>query len=125
MLRYTALVLERSGKIPWEATCDVYTVLLAHTCTISGYELYGRFSFFFLIRVNANKRAGEDRDDDPGWPSVIEGCESMQKFESGSSKARSSEGWAGIEKRINQYHSSLGIDTKDTVALCDSTRNQP
>ena len=47
-----------------------------------------------------------------------------RKIESGSSKARSSEGWAGIEKRTNQYHSSLGIDTKDTVALCDSTRNQ-
>ena len=43
-------------------------------------------------------------------PRVIEGCESMQKIESGWSKARSSEGWAGIEKRINQYHSSLGIE---------------
>ena len=122
MLGYTALTLERSGKIPWEATCDVYTVLLAHTCTISDYELYWRL--FSPIGVNASKRAGEDRDDDPGWPSVTEGCESMQKIESGSSKARSSEGWAGIEKRTNQYHSSLGIDTKDTVALSDSTRNQ-
>lgn len=45
MLGYTALILERSGKIPWEATCDVYTVLLAHTCTISDYELYWRLFF--------------------------------------------------------------------------------
>ena len=24
---------------------------------------------FLIFRVSANKRAGEDRDDDPGWPS--------------------------------------------------------
>lgn len=88
------------------------------------YQTMSYIGVFLSHWIKASKRAGEDRDDDPGWPSVTEGCESMQKIESGSSKARSSEGWAGIEKRTNQYHSSLGIDTKDTVALCDSTRNQ-
>ena len=49
----------RFGKIPWEATCYVYFVLLAHTCTLLNHRPQ---IGVFLNGTGASGRAAEGRD---------------------------------------------------------------
>ena len=46
------MILERSGRIPWEATHSISTALLANTCT----PLKNRASYFTVIHAKESRR---------------------------------------------------------------------